>query len=44
MDGAPWLVLRIAGGPLVKPTNPQDQRQLLAVLNDLSFVITTGRW
>jgi hypothetical protein len=38
MDKAPWLVLRIDGCPLVKPSNPQDQRQLLAVLNDLSVI------
>jgi GT2 family glycosyltransferase len=33
---ASWLVLSIEGHPLVKPANRQDQRQLLAVLNDLS--------
>jgi hypothetical protein len=32
-----WLVLCIDGRQLVKPANPQDQRQLLAVLNDLSL-------
>jgi GT2 family glycosyltransferase len=37
MDPAHWLVLSIDGQPLVKPANPQDQRQLLAVLNDLSL-------
>ncbi|MFS6828234.1 glycosyltransferase [Cyanobium sp. ATX-6F1] len=36
MDPAPWLLLSIGGRPLVKPANPQDQRELLAVLNDLS--------
>ena len=36
MDPAPWLVLSIDGHPLVKPANPQDQRKLLAVLNDLT--------
>jgi hypothetical protein len=36
-DPASWLVLSIDGQPLVKPANPQDQRQLLAVLNDLSL-------
>jgi hypothetical protein len=40
MDAAPCLVLTIYGGPLVKPPNPQDQRQLLAVLNDLETVGT----
>jgi hypothetical protein len=37
MDPEPWLVLSIDGQPLVKPTNPQDQRKLLAVLSDLSL-------
>jgi hypothetical protein len=32
-----WLVLCIDGRQLVKPANPQDQRHLLAVLNDLSL-------
>jgi hypothetical protein len=31
-------VLSIDGQPLVKPANPQDQRQLLAVLKDLSVI------
>lgn len=31
-DPVPWLVLSIDGHLLVKPDNPQDQRQLLAVL------------
>jgi hypothetical protein len=35
MVSAPWLVLSIVGQPLVKPANQQDQRKLLAVLNDL---------
>ncbi len=39
MDPAPWLVLSVDGQPLVKPANPQDQRQLLAVLNDRSALI-----
>jgi GT2 family glycosyltransferase len=38
MDPAPWLVLTSGGRPLVKPGNPQDQRQLLAVLKDLSVI------
>ena len=37
-DPEPWLVPSIDGHPLVKPVNPQDQRQLLAVLNDLSVI------
>ena len=35
VDPAPWLILTIAGHLQVKPANPQDQGQLLAVLNDL---------
>ncbi len=36
-ESTPWLVLSIDSQPLVKPANSQDQRQLLAVLNDLSL-------
>ncbi len=38
MDPAPWLVLTSGSRPLVKPGNPQDQLQLLAVLKDLSVI------
>jgi GT2 family glycosyltransferase len=38
-EATPLLVLTITGQSLVKPSNPHDQRRLLAVLNDLSVVI-----
>jgi hypothetical protein len=37
-EPTPWLVLSIDSQPPVKPANSQDQRQLLAVPNDLSAV------